>query len=508
MGDCEGDFEAIAVYSDTERTGWFTCSDPLINRLVENCLWSQKGNFMDVAVDCPTRERNAWTGDAQVYVRTATDFMDVYPFYEKWLQDQAIEQYASGKVGITFPSTSSVHDPAALQAIQKLNPMAALAGPQGNGNMDEDSVGWGDSAVWLPYVMYLCYGDVTILKNQYETAKRWVNFELQCAAEENPLYSYEGDDGKLIYDTRFHYGEWNEALNMDAPPVSEKQVPPEEMAKRVAAFLQYMAKQGNRVVATAYMCRSCQVLSYMAEQLQKQEDAQYYSELADHIRALYAKYLIGADGEIEQGHQAPYVRALQFDICGEKREQVKKQLLHEIEANDYHLNTGFLSTPFLLPVLCDMGETETAYRILQTTDKPGWLYPVLWGMTTITESWDGVDTFKDSFNHYSYGAVSEFLFAYVGGIRPMPNVPGYREFEIRPVPGGTLTHAEAIYESPCGQIVSSWKKQDDGIAYHFEIPANTTAHVFMANDYDLILPSGTYDFVQFVKLDTKNNQVG
>jgi len=493
-GDCDAEFEAVAVYSDTPRTGWFHCSDPLLNRLAENSLWSQKGNFMDVPVDCPTRERNAWTGDAQIYARTAADFMDVYSFYEKWLQDQTLEQYDSGKVGITFPSTSSVHDPAALEAMKADNPLYELAGPGGNGNIGEDSVGWGDAAVWIPYVMYLCYGDRQILENQYETAKRWVEYELKCAAEENPLYHYEDDDGKLIYDTRFHYGEWNEAIGMDAPKEPEPPMSHREKAERVGAFLKYMAKLGNRVVATAYLCRSCETLSYMAGELGKSEDAVHYGALTDRIKKLYAKYLIGEDGVIEPGHQAPYVRALQFGLCGGKQEEVCQQLVKEVEDNGFRLNTGFLSTPFLLPVLCEIGQTETAYRILQNREKPGWIYPVLRGMTTITESWDGVDTLKDSLNHYSYGAVSEFLFAYVGGIRPMESVPGYQEFELKPVPGGTLTEAHCRFLSPYGEICSEWKIEDDVFHYSCKVPVSAIAHLTLPGGASYTLRSGRHSF--------------
>jgi alpha-L-rhamnosidase len=181
---------------------------------------------MDVAVDCPTRERNAWTGDSQIYVRTACDFMNVYPFFEKWLQDQAIEQYASGKLGITFPSTSSLHNPEELAKVKKANPLAELAGPTGNGNIGEDCAGWGDSAVWNPYILYLCYGDEQILQNQYETAKKWVNYMLVCAKDHNPLYESQPQyhtwtDGELdadyIYDTRMHYGEWQEPIAKKIP---------------------------------------------------------------------------------------------------------------------------------------------------------------------------------------------------------------------------------------------------------------------------------------------------
>lgn len=176
----DGAFTAVAVYSDNQPAGTFTCSHPLINRLVENALWSQKGNFLEVPVDCPTRERNAWTGDAQIYLPTATWFADVEQFFRKWLRDQTIEQYASGKVGITFPATSSVHDPRELEIVRQRDPAMALAGPEGDGHIGEDSVGWGDSAVWLPYQMYLRYGDKSVLEEQYDTARRWVEFSLHC----------------------------------------------------------------------------------------------------------------------------------------------------------------------------------------------------------------------------------------------------------------------------------------------------------------------------------------
>lgn len=486
------DFTAIAVYSDMEETGWFTCSDPLINKLVENSRWSQKGNFLDVAMDCPTRERNAWTGDNQVYVRTAAYFMDVYSFYEKWLQDQTIEQYASGKVGITFPSTSSVHDPAALENAQKTNPTFALAGPDGDGNIGEDCAGWGDAAVWLPYSIYLAYGDQQILKNQYGTAKKWVDYMLRCAKEHNPLYedqpqyhsTTEGElDADYIYDTRMHYGEWQEPIEK---PTADGSI--------ADAFLR-MIREGKPKVATAYMCRSADNVAHMAGILGFKEDAVQYQRLADHIRFVYDKYLIGQDGTIEPGHQAAYVRALAMDLCSaEKRPLVEEQLVKEIEAAGYRLNTGFLSTPFLLPVLTDMGRGDLAYRILEQTEYPSWLHPITLGATTIPESWNSFDVHDASYNHYSYGAVCEFLFAYIAGIRPTFDGRGYKKFILKPIPGGNLTHAEATYESPYGTIVSGWKILSDTFCYHCTVPANTEAVLTLPNGEAHRLKSGSYQF--------------
>ena len=486
------DFEAIAVYSDMEETGDFRCSNELINKLVENARWSQKGNFLDVPVDCPTRERNAWTGDAMIYCRTAAYFMDVQQFFKKWLVDQTIEQYASGKVGITFPSTSSVHNPEELKAVQAVDPAMALAGPTGDGNVGEDSVGWGDSAVWIPYQMYLMYGNKSFLEEHYNTAKKWVEFSLRCMKEQNPLYAdqpwYANGDGDDIYDTRFHYGEWNEPL----PPAPEVI---ELFAKggTAADYVTHMAKYGKPEVATAYTKRSCDNLAHMARILGKDEDAERYATLSEKIKAAYDKYLIAPDGTIQPGHQAAYIRALALDLVSEeKKPLVIAQLKKELEAADYHLNTGFLSTVYLLPTLCDNGLVDEAFRVLEQTEAPGWLHPVTLGATTMLENWNGMDVFRDSFNHYSFGAVCQFLFEYAAGIRPSFDAPGFREFELRPIIGGSLTWAEGVYKTRFGAIRSRWEKKDDRICYTFTIPEGTAAHVILPDGSSESLGPGTY----------------
>ena len=493
-----GDFTAVAVYSDAEVTGSFTCSNELINKLVENSLWSQKGNFMDVPVDCPTRERNAWTGDAQIYAQTAAYFMNVYPFFEKWLQDQSLEQYESGKLGLTFPSTSSVHNPAELKKMRKTNPLAALAGPTGEGNLAEDSAGWGDAAVWIPYIMYLCYGDPQILVNQYGTAKKWVDYMLACAKEPNPLYQdqpqyHTWESGELdadyIYDTRFHFGEWKE-------PISDSSEGTREAGERsVAEIVQWMAKAGSPRVATAYMFRSCSNLAEMAQILGKTEDYEKYSKIADRIKRVYNRHLIAEDGTMEPGRQAPYVRVLAMGLCSRgKRDKVLAKLIQEIEDNGCRLNTGFLSTPFLLHVLADCGFSELAYRILEQTEFPSWLHPVTLGSTTILESWDGLDKFAGSFNHFAYGSVCEFLFGRTAGIRPILSSPGYQEFELAPVVGRTLTFADASFVSPYGLIRSRWEKKGNLLIYRCTVPANTRARLSLPDGRRHVLGSGDYRF--------------
>ena len=489
-----GEFTAVAVYSDMKETGDFRCSNPLINKLVENARWSQKGNFLDVPVDCPTREKNAWTGDAQIYVNTAAYFMDAEQFFTKWLADQRLEQYASGKVGITFPSTSSVHNPEQLKRVQEKSPEMALAGPTGDGHIGEDSVGWGDSAVWLPYQLYLMYGDKHIVADHYETAKRWLEFSLSCMREVNPRYAdrdyYRNGDGNYIYDTRFHYGEWNEPLP-PAPEVIELFM----KGGTSVDFVRHMAQYGKPEVATAYTKRSCDNMAHMAEILGKTEDAEHYCSLSAKIKAAYNKYLIAPDGEIQKGHQAAYIRALALDMVSEdKKPFVITQLKKELEAANYHLNTGFLSTVYLLPTLCDNGMTEEAFRILEQTTAPGWLHPVIVGATTMLENWDGMDVFRDSFNHYSFGTVCQFLFEYVAGIRPTFDAPGFHKILLKPVPGGSLTWAEASYKSKQGLICSGWKTENGKFKYHCTIPCNATACLVLPDGSNHELAAGEYHF--------------
>lgn len=212
------------------------------------------------------------------------------------------------------------------------------------------------------------------------------------------------------------------------------------------------------------------------------------------ITMIYSRYLIGSDGVIQKGHHAPYVRALAMNLCGDKKDLVLKQLLREIEDNGYALNTGFLSMPFLLPVLCDHGHKDIAYRIVENEDLPNWLYPVKKGMTTIPESWGGVDLLEDSLNHYSYGSVCEFLFRYVAVIRPEWEHPGYKHFQLRPVPGGSLTHTEATLDTAYGSIRSVWRSENGRFHYECTIPVNATADLALPDGSVHHLGSGRYVF--------------
>ncbi|CQR57809.1 alpha-L-rhamnosidase [Paenibacillus riograndensis SBR5] len=476
-------FTAFAIYSDMEEAGDFACSNPLINQLVSNSRWSMKSNFMEIPTDCPTRERAGWTGDAQLFARTAADFMNVHAFYEKWLADLAAEQFPSGAVGSTVPQVLGFHSVDEYERVVKnandpLLAMLASTKPGEPGYLD-GSAGWGDAAVIAPWTMYLCYGDQSILERQYDSAKAWVEYMKTNAENDSDHYKdaayYHNDtdgepDAKFIWDTKFHYGEWLEA-DIDHSP------------EQMGAEIQTRMFKGDPLTATAYYGYSTRLLSEMAAVLGKREDAERYAKLHEKIKRVYNKYFIPENGLIQEGRQAPLVRTLAFGLAGEDRKQAMADRLAELVIEqDYHLNTGFLSTPFILHVLADYGYPDVAYRLLEQDTCPSWLYAVAKSATTIWESWNGISPEGElaySLNHYSYGAVCNFLFAGVAGIRPVPEQAGYEHFIIKPWIGGTMTHASATHESPYGKIESGWRKTEDGVAYRFVVPANTTATVML-----------------------------
>jgi len=475
------DFTAIAIYSDLEDVGTFECSHPLINQLVSNARWSQKGNFLDIPTDCPTRERAGWTGDAQLYCKTATLFMDVYAFFEKWLTDLSVEQYPNGCVGNTVPNVNGLHNVEEWERLRSTvqDPfMLMMLHRPGEPSPIDGSAGWGDAAVIIPWTLYLCYGDREILERQYASAKAWVDYMAQRARESNELHrdkswysSYtDGElDANYVWDTGYHWGEWLEA---DLAGAQDDELR-EELERRF--------REGDPLVATAYLAHSAGLLGRIAEVLGKVDDAERYAALSERVKKVYDKHFVPPDGRILLDRQAPNVRTLAFDLASEsKRAAVAARLDELVREKGYHLNTGFLSTPFLLPVLVDYGYADTAFRLLEQETCPSWLYAITKGATTIWEQWDAVSPegeVSGSLNHYAYGAVCDFLFSYVVGIRPRWEAPGYRRFILSPLPGGSLEWARATFESPYGTIRSSWERGSEHVTYRFSVPANTRAEV-------------------------------
>ncbi|MHA9741358.1 family 78 glycoside hydrolase catalytic domain [Robinsoniella peoriensis] len=437
-------FTSIAVYSNMEQTGSFQCSNEDVNQLVCNSIWSMKSNFCDMPTDCPTRERAAWTGDMGIFIETGLFFADCYPVVRKWLSECRLNQYDDGKLAIIAPPN---------------NPMSQYAG------MLASSVGWGDASIIVPYTLYKRFNDVRILEENYEMMQGWYGFLENRAKKINEQNTIEKENPYAMYtiDSGVDFGEWCE------PGVSA-----------MAAMSKPQYK-----VATAYFARSGRMLAEIAEVLGRSEDAAHYRDTAEN--AAKAFHFVATDnGKIHSDRQAEYVRAIAFDLLSE--EEIKAaaaELNGKIIENDYHLNTGFLSTPSLCSVLAEYGYQETAYRLLLQDTMPGWLYEVKKGATSIWETWDGINEKGEvsaSLNHYSYGAVCGWLFAGVCGIQVEND-----RIKIAPQPHQLLGYAKAVYQSSMGEIVSAWKYEQEQFFYEITVPANAKAEV--------CLPDGRHEFV-------------
>jgi len=436
------DFEAVVVHSDMEPTGSFTCSNELLNQLNHNILWGLKGNFVDVPTDCPQRdERLGWTGDAQVFISTACYLMDTALFYKKWLRDVKAEQLENGGIPYVVPDV--------------------LTNNLGNDKIVKDqqqhsATGWADAAVICPWTVYLSYGDVEVLKEQYETMKNWVEY-IRARANNG-----------LIWDTGFHFGDW---VALDAKEGS------------------YFGATPNDLIATAYYAYSTQILAKAAGILGKHEDQIVYEKLHSEIVEAFRNEFYTPFGRLAARTQTAHILALMFNLTpDEHKNRTIKTLLDLLRENTGHLTTGFLGTPYFCHVLSENGQLDAAYDLLLKEDFPSWLYQVKMGATTIWEHWDGIkpdgtmwSANMNSFNHYAYGAIGEWMYKVIVGINPDSLVPAYKGIVIKPRPGGGLTHAKGELKTLYGSVTVEWAIKDGQISVCVEIPHNTKAHLILPN---------------------------
>ncbi|MGD9557086.1 MAG: glycoside hydrolase family 78 protein [Mangrovibacterium sp.] len=420
----------VVIHSDMAPTGTFTCSDPLINQLQKNIQWGQRGNFLDVPTDCPQRdERLGWTGDAQVFSMTAAFNFNVAAFYTKWMKDVAADQLPDGKVPHVIPDV--------------------LKGGGG-------STAWADAALIVPWTVYRTYGDRRILEEQYPSMKAWVEYMRKRA----------GNDNLWTGDT--HYGDWLAFASSRSDYTG--------------------ATTEKDLIATAYYRYSSSLLSKIAGIIGNQADAAAYAELSANIKKAFIAEFVTPNGRLVSHTQTAYALALAFDMLPEQLVSNAAGYLAEDVKKFKHLTTGFVGAPLLCETLSSHGYSDLAFMLLTRKQYPSWLYPVTQGATTIWERWDGQkpdgsfqDVGMNSFNHYAYGAIGEWLYSYVGGIRIDPENPGYRHFFLSPHPGGDLTHANTVFQSMYGEIRSDWKLEGEDFVYEVVIPANTTAKVTLPN---------------------------
>ncbi|MHB8753243.1 MAG: glycoside hydrolase family 78 protein, partial [Aggregatilineales bacterium] len=457
----------VVLHSELTPTGNFECSDPIINQLQHNIVWGQKGNFVDVPTDCPQRdERLGWTGDIQVFVRTAAFNMNIAGFMTKWAHDVADAQDEQGAVPPFVPSASS--------------------------DMTDGGPAWADAAIICPWTIFLCYGDRRILETNYSVMTHFMDFLIKaspgfirCAPD------YKGWPG---------FGDWL-SINATTP---------------------------RDLIGTAFLAYDAKLMAQIATILGKKRDATKYQKLFADVKAAFGgRYLKGSKlptvsvvpsenrkrmddadatsrGNLKavdygpiQSHvfntdlftptQTAYVLALHFDLLPENlRPVAAAELVADIKRRELHLSTGFVGSPYLPHVLSNNGQLDTAYALLHQKTWPSWLYSVTQGATTIWERWDGwtpENGFQspemNSFNHYAYGAIGAWLYNTVAGIEIDPAQPGYKHAVLRPQPGGGLTHAFGKLRTLYGELISEWKIEKGNFDWTVIVPPNTTASLHL-----------------------------
>ncbi len=453
----KGDISAVVVHTDLKKIGTFESSDERLTWLHNAADWSFRGNACDVPTDCPHRERAGWSGDWQLFAETAAYLYDIDGFSRKWLADAVLDQGADGRIANVTPIT----------------PSAGFDSPMGKMN---GSSGWGDVIVQAPIVAWREYGKTEALAECFDAMVRWVGFAENAAASarhESKTGPQEPHE-QFIWDTGFHWGEWLEPGVAGDP-------------------MAYAMQNNQGEVATAYFYRSSRDLAQVAEVLGKTVQAASYQALANKIRDAWQFEYLDEVGLLKTQSQAAHSRALAFGLVpGESAQAVADNLAALISANGNRLATGFLSTPFLLPVLAEHGHAQLAYQVLFQDQEPSWMNMRLKGATTIWERWNGVDESgeaHDSLNHYSKGAVVSFLHHYVAGLKPTS--PGYQTFEVKPVLGGGLSHAKTTLDSPHGLISVGWHLDGSEVIVEVLAPDNTSGTIVMPDGRVVAVLGGT-----------------
>jgi len=416
----------IVIHSDMKPTGNFSCSDTLINKLQQNIQWGQKGNFLDVPTDCPQRdERLGWTGDAQVFAMTAAYNFDVAAFYTKWLGDMAADQLPDGKIPNVIPNVLGGKD---------------------------CSTAWADACVIIPWSVYRVYGDKRILEVQYKSMKAWIDYMKQRAGKK---HLWLGD---------VHYGDWL------------------DFSSNKTAFLK--GSTDRDLIANAYFYYSTSIFAKIAGIIGEKEDADSYTKLAENVKKAFQQEFVTPNGRMVTQTQTAYSLALAFGLLPENLKERVGTLLATDVRQAGHLTTGFVGTPLLCSTLSAIGRDSLAFKLVTRKAYPSWLYPVTQGATTIWERWDGQkpdSTFQsegmNSFNHYAYGAIGEWLYTHVAGLNIDPENPGYKHIIFSPHVGGGLTNAKAEFLSLFGPIKAAWEINNKTFFYNITIPPNTTGTV-------------------------------
>ncbi len=448
------DFTSIAVYSAMEETMKFGCSNELINKFVECTVWSAKNNHADVPTDCPTRERHGWTGDAQIFVDTASYLFAYAPFARKYIADMRDGQRKNG-------------------CFRQISPKGGIDFYM---NTMDGSAGWSDAGVLIPYRMWKQYGDLRAIRDNYGAMRRYALYKISCMGKPYLTARPTGVGfrwRKYVCNYGQSYGEWAEPVDVKAFSISDFVSPhPEE--------------------TTAYVVYMLERMTEIADALGKTEDGKLFAKYAEKARTGYRKLVSTPKFSLDTDRQAKLVRPLYMRLLDDKQaDYAKKRLIRAMENYGWRLGTGFLSTPFILHVLQDI-DIEYSYRLLENEEMPGWLFMPKSGADTIWESWEGTKAQGGvaSLDHYSKGAVCEWFFSTMCGI----NVAGENKFVIAPCPGGTLTFAKAEYRSVYGTVSCAWKKTEYGTDYTVSVPSGTSARIVLPDGTDVTVEAGDHRF--------------
>ena len=470
------DITAILVRSDLTETGTFWSDNADINRLHEITVQSWLSNSCDIPTDCPQRQRFGYTGDFQIFADAAAYLDDISGFGRKWLQSLADDQHANGCVTNVAPDCAP-----------------APGSPEG---AFDGSAGWGDAATIVPWALYNAYGDKELLRTFLPMMRGWVNWAApQPATGRHPrrvaMFGAPAPHEQFLWDSGFHWGEWSEP---DEGP------------------LDFTADRG--IIATAYLARSSEIVMLAARELAEDTIAETYRELHEKVRTAWQKEFITSNGLLETERQAHYVRALAFGLVPDAlRERFAEHLVTLIRKAGDHLNTGFLSTGMLLPVLADHGHLDVAYSLLTQRSAPSWFYMLDHGATTIWENWetilenrltpDELAREDGSQVHYSKGAVVTFLHRYVAGILPHQDAPAYSRFTIRVRPNQHVGAAEGTLHTPHGLIRSAWHREGDELVLRATVPAGTEATIDLPGQEPHTVGAGDHRFVALVPATTQ-----
>ncbi len=447
-------FVACTVHSDMAATGTFECSNPYINQLQSNIVWGLKSNFVDVPTDCPQRdERLGWTGDAQIFSRTASYLYNTHTFFTKWLRDLSVDQTEEGGVPHVVPDILDGH-------------------VQGNWLLEEgthSAAGWADAAIIIPWVLYQSMGDKQILIDQYESMKKWVSF-------------MENHSNDYVWNYKVQFGDW---VALDAEEGS------------------YFGATPNDLTCTGYFAYSTGLFSKIADILGQDEDKKRYEQVHHKVKTRFQELFFDADGSMNVRTQTAHVIALYFGLTPDAYiDKTAKNLVELIKKENGHLVTGFVGTPYICHALSQNGHIKEAYDLLLKDDFPSWLYQVKMGATTIWEHWDGIkpdgtmwNPGMNSFNHYAYGAIGEWLYRVAGGLEIDDLESGYKHSIIKPMIGGNLDYVKASLDTVYGQLESQWRVQGKTVELTLIIPHNTHTSIYLDQAGEIV-SSGGLDYIK------------